>query len=147
MWMETLDMTLEKLRDYEGGTFNTYGIDFMDRCDILECEVLQLSIDTYGENIVAAEIFWEMTFYGLEEDGAQEKKAEVGEILDDIKARGEDAFVKAEPITIDEELIPTDADMENVYKICNWNCDNVSKFFNKYLDDYKDSQVKEILER
>lgn len=62
----------------------TYGLDFLTRKVILNLIVAQPSIDKYGIEKVATELFWEMTFYGLTEEQTQKENDEILNRLDSI---------------------------------------------------------------
>lgn len=68
----------------------TYGLDFLTRKVILNLIVAQPSIDKYGIEKVATELFWEMTFYGLTEEDIQKESDEVLDRLDSIDMEEKD---------------------------------------------------------
>lgn len=76
---KTLDLTWEEYRnlgDNFGKAYITnWGIDFVPRAIILNCEVNNISIQEYGLVRCATELFWEMTFWGLTDELVQ-KEAE-----------------------------------------------------------------------
>ena len=82
-----------------------YGIDFVERGRILNYEVSKASLEWYGLYTVAAEIFWEMTFYGLFNCQVEEKKKDLEERVDEVnemiekEKNGEDVSDTFESLT------------------------------------------------
>lgn len=83
-----LDLSFEEIKkidDFENNHITTYGIDFLTRKIVLGMEVAQPCIDLYGLNVVAAELFWEMTFYGLKEEQIQEESHKLDKNVEEVE--------------------------------------------------------------
>lgn len=61
-----------------------WGIDFIERCFLVDLEIASNCIELYGDITVAGEIFWEITFYGDEESTVEEFKNELNERCKEI---------------------------------------------------------------
>ncbi len=82
---DALNMTYEEVLNAEGLVMPTsYGIDFVERGKILNYEVSRASLEWYGLYTVAAEVFWEMTFYGLIEEQVAEKRENLMERVKEV---------------------------------------------------------------
>lgn len=82
---DALNMTYEEVLNAEGLVMPTsYGIDFVERGKILNYEVSKASLEWYGLYTVAAEVFWEMTFYGLIEEQVAEKREDLMERVKEV---------------------------------------------------------------
>lgn len=84
---KVLSYTWDEMRKieniFEDGII-TYGIDYLTRKIVLNLMVAEPSITKYGLLIVAAELFWELTFYGLTEEQIQHKGDELLSRVDSI---------------------------------------------------------------
>lgn len=88
---DTLNCSLEECLKLDmSKMIITYGLDFLTRKVILNLIVAQPSIDKYGIEKVATELFWEMTFYGLTEEDIQKESDEVLDRLDSIDMEEKD---------------------------------------------------------
>ena len=83
-----LDLSFEEIKnieDFENNTIISYGIDFLTRKIVLSLLVSQPCIDNYGLYTVAAELFWEMTFYGLIEENIQKESHKLDDSIKEIE--------------------------------------------------------------
>ena len=70
--------------------FYPYGLDFISRKELAGFNVCELSIDKYGIDRVIAEIIWEITFYGWDEETVDQHAKELDESLKETKEHPED---------------------------------------------------------
>lgn len=109
---DTLNCSLEECLKLDmSKMIITYGLDFLTRKVILNLIVAQPSIDKYGKEKVATELFWEMTFYGLTEEDIQKESDEVLDRLDSIDMEEKD--IEELENSNDEDIFSGIDDKEN----------------------------------
>ena len=139
-----LDLSMEELKqidDFENNTIINYGLDFLTRKILLSLTIAQPCLDRYNEVVVAAEIFWEMTFYGLVEEQIQKESHKLDESVKEIENGN------AELVSLDE-LFEEDEDGTE-YHISKEEIDFGIAFsykVNEYNHDIKNNMLKEIFE-
>lgn len=125
----SLDKTWRELVDNDEYMPTTYGIDFTPRGELLNYEVSKASLDLYGKYICAAEIFFEMTFYGLFESQVAEKRDELSERVEEVhdlierEKNGEDVsdkLISADDIFGIEENEEDSENSEKSEKLRTW---------------------------
>lgn len=84
---KVLSYTLNEMKNikniFENGII-TYGLDFLTRKIVLNLRIAEPSISIYGLSTIAAELFWELTFYGLTEEKIQKKSNELNSKIEEI---------------------------------------------------------------
>ncbi len=159
----TFGRTLKERRDSDELPLTTYGIDFMDRGDILNCEILELSLEKFDKNLLAAEIFWEMTFYGLENEEVEEKADEITgncdeamKIYEETKDNPEEYekhFKSIDDLDIFKDIPPlTEEEKKYMNDVAEYNVKVSDDFFLEYIKKYGNTQIarltnEEIVER
>lgn len=109
---KVLSYTWDEMRKieniFEDGII-TYGIDYLTRKIVLNLMVAEPSITKYGLLIIAAELFWELTFYGLTEEQIQNKGDELLSRVDSIDTENienvEDFIEDVFGENLDEEIL------------------------------------------
>jgi hypothetical protein len=92
----------------------TYSIDFLPWKDIIDLPVSQRSLDRYGEFLCAAEILWEVTFYGY----SAQAVASEGDGLQ--KSIGEAESGKTDHILFDPDEYKNEVDPHDVKATLDW---------------------------
>ena len=154
-----LGMTIQELKEKDLYSITKYGIDLMPWGVILNLDVLPTSIDIYGVDNIAAKLFYEMTFYGGEEENQRILKDLTQQIDDNIKevtsytnkhkVSYDDATNKLQvgPLKIlnscfknlkNENYFETSKQISDI--ITNAYFVKEKAFYEKYLNEYKDSE-------
>lgn len=167
---DELDITLEELKEKNQGKtdlndmFHTWGLDLIPRKKLINFEICDSSIDRYGVDVVAGEIFWEMTFYGFNNETVKTKAGELAKSCKEsskhIKmSKFEDGSVDEEEMSkhfvdadelfedidrkeIEEEL---EFDMKALEEIGDKNRTSFNGLMKEYLQNYSE-KIKGILE-
>ena len=154
-----LGMTIQELKEKDLYSITKYGIDLMPWGVILNLDVLPTSIDIYGVDNIAAKLFYEMTFYGGEEENQRILKDLTQQIDDNIneitsytnkhKVSYDDATNKLQvgPLKIlnscfknlkNENYFETSKQISDI--ITNAYFVKEKAFYERYLNEYKDSE-------
>ena len=152
-------MTIQELKEKDLYSITKYGIDLMPWGVILNLDVLPTSIDIYGVDNIAAKLFYEMTFYGGEEENQRILKDLTQQIDDNIneitsytnkhKVSYDDATNKLQvgPLKIlnscfknlkNENYFETSKQISDI--ITNAYFVKEKAFYERYLNEYKDSE-------
>ena len=145
-----IDDILEHKEDLDKTDFSgelhicPYGLDFISRKELAGFNICELSIDKYGIDRVIAEIIWEITFYGWDEETIDQHAKELDESLQGTKDHPEDLrpiselFEKLgwEDERTEEEI---EADLKLSKEIGLENFRNRNAFLKEYkLENYQD---------
>ena len=154
-----LGMTIQELKEKDLYSITKYGIDLMPWGVILNLDILPTSIDIYGVDIIAAKLFYEMTFYGGEEENQRILKDLTQQIDDNIneitsytnkhKVSYDDATNKLQvgPLKILNSCFKN-LENENYFETSKQISDIITNayfvkekaFYERYLNEYKDSE-------
>lgn len=125
--------------------FSHYGLDFIERKYLLGCEIADICIKTYGEIKVAAELFWEMTFYGYSEESIQKEENKLKEATKEIEEGNYYSYENIDDFfkEIDSDYIPPTQEELNLslkksQEIVEMNLKIYNHFFKEFLKDFKD---------
>lgn len=143
-----LGKTREEKKNEKVMPHTTYGIDFMERADVLECEILQLCLDKFDINELAGEFFWEMTWYGLLNETVDDKKEELIESFDEAMENiknDEFIFENAKEVDLSDFARPDEKVLHNSDLINEYNMVRSDNFYKEYIEKYSDTQIKEIM--
>jgi hypothetical protein len=94
------DVTLKEARE-------TYSLSFLSWKDLIDLPVSQTSLDRYGEWLCAAEILWEVTFYGYSAQEVASEGALLKEATEEIKS-GQAELIPFDPDEYKHEVNPLD---------------------------------------
>lgn len=97
---DILNMQVDELMKGNIMPLTNYGIDFIDRHHVLAYEIIPTFIDRYGLTIVAVELFFEFTFYGLVSEQVKAESDKLVESTEEIQIVRD--YAKEHNITIDE---------------------------------------------
>ena len=81
---DELCYTLDEVREKNLFPIYTYGLDFLPKTTTLAYPICQVSLDEYDELDVAAAIFYEVTFYGLENNDIIDRGKELDQRVDSL---------------------------------------------------------------
>lgn len=158
---DTLTFTMEELKNSDSMPVTSWGIDFMDRGQLMNREILQLCLDKIDINVIAAEIFWEMTFNGLENEAVDERTEKLEKLATEIhEYKNLDEAIKEADEKAEkensrnstfrewyEQYKPSQKEMDNMRAICEYNRELINNFYIEYIDKYKDTQIKRLIDK
>ena len=80
-----LDLDYEHFKNGNDVFITLWGVELMPRRIFLDLDIVDKSIELYGEMVVAAEVFWEMTYFGLLDEDVQEKADDLNAEVEEIQ--------------------------------------------------------------
>lgn len=136
---DSLSLSFNDVIKGDSEFIKTYGLDLLPRNSTLQFNVCPISIDKLGEVKCAAEIFYELTYYGLTEKDNQEVSKEI-----DNRSQSADDYVKPDNYTDEDEIDfdytpPTKEEQEIqlaiALKISELNFEKEKEIFKLYLEE------------
>lgn len=126
--------------DFEKNFITTYGLDFLSRRILLNLEVAEPCIERYGLDVVAIELYFEMTFYGLTEESIKEREQEVFDRVDKVEGVDITKDLNLELIEADDLLEEKEAidhnEIDYSIKFSYWLAEYNYNLKNKYMKEY-----------
>ncbi|MDR1481720.1 MAG: hypothetical protein LBI74_03750 [Synergistaceae bacterium] len=112
------DFFAEKTDDWENAFFDvtlkeagkTYSLSFLPWKDLIDLPVSQTSLDHYGEWLCAAEILWEVTFWGFSADKVASESAKLEKSSEEAE-NGEAELIPFGPDEFKHEVNPYDIEV------------------------------------
>ena len=137
-YQSEIGLNIKQIREIRGlpdnepiydDVLHKYGLDLLDRETALSLNVASVVFDYYDFDLIAAEMFWEFTFYGLLNDRADERRSELIDSLEESlslikKSKNEDGTINQEEfdkhfksVSVDDlfDDVPEETDEEKAY--------------------------------
>jgi hypothetical protein len=112
------DFFAEETDDCENAFFNvtlkdaeeTYSLSFLPWKNLIDLPVSQTSLDHYGEWLCAAEILWEVTFWGFSADKMASESAKLKKLAEETES-GDAELIPFDPDEFKHEADPFDIEV------------------------------------
>ena len=116
-----------------------------DRKNVIKCEIMPICFEKYSENLIAAEIFNELTFFGIENEiYDDEEEIEEDFTEDTTEAQNTGINVSSFDDTVKNFKTENEA-YEDFKKITFYNIKRNEEFLNEYIDKYlKDVSIYQL---